>query len=127
MQIMYLKVDSDLKYINYTLDSKKKQAVQLAPWVFCPFFYFITKVRTQTENKPMQKEVSGSWHEGEIPLHTYQDGDNYTDVIGTRPMTDAAHQELAGGVQKTGSPGTCRQEGKVANSHLKIVGNWFEN
>lgn len=45
----------------------------------------------------MEKEVSGSWNEGEIPLHTYQNGYSYTDVIGTGPMTDRDHQEPGGG------------------------------
>lgn len=40
-------------------------------------------------------------------------------------MTDTDHQEPgeAGEMQETGSPGTCRQERKVAEPHLKMIGN----
>lgn len=40
MQIMYLKVDSDLKYINYTLDSKKKASSAISSLSLLPIFLF---------------------------------------------------------------------------------------
>lgn len=81
------------------------------------------------ESRSMQREVSGSWNEGEIPLHTYQNGYSYTDVLDLWQIQITKSRAGGGGgeMQETGSPGTWRQERKVAEPHLKMIGNWFEN